>query len=92
MKYKLLVVDVDGTLVGRGGTISPEDREAVKRLVRSGVKVALSTGRVASACLWIIDQLSLDGEHIFFDGALVSSPTKGKEVYAQPLKQGLVRP
>lgn len=83
--YKLLVVDVDGTLVDRDGNISLEDREALVNVRRAGVEVALSTGRAARACLGIIDQLALDGYHIFFDGALISNPGEGKELYVRPV-------
>ena len=89
--YKLLVVDVDGTLVGKDGSISGKDREALARARRSGISVSLSTGRASQACQRIINQLSLDGYHIFFDGALVSSPAQGKEVYVQPLRRQAVK-
>jgi len=56
-----------------------------------GIKVSLSTGRAAQACLSIISQLALDSYHIFFDGALVSNPTHNKEVYIQPLTKAVVR-
>lgn len=88
--YKLLVVDVDGTLVGRDGVISDEDREALAGLRRAGVQVSLSTGRVPRACRRIIEQLSLDGFHVFFDGALVSSHDLSREVYVRPLADELV--
>jgi len=91
MKYKLLVVDVDGTLLDGKGNISAEDRDALAKVCRSGVKVSLSTGRVAQACLEIIDQLSLDGYHIFFDGALVSNPEQGRGVCALPLGKEAVK-
>jgi Cof subfamily protein (haloacid dehalogenase superfamily) len=89
VKYKLLVVDIDGTLLGRDGSISVEDRKALAEARRSGIRVSLSTGRAVKACSSIIDQLSLDGFHIFFDGALVSG--LGEEVYAEPLDRGVVR-
>jgi len=91
MKYKLLVVDVDGTLLDGRGNISQEDRDALARASRLGVRVSLSTGRVAQACLGIINQLSLDGYHIFFDGALVSDAEQDREVCAQPLDIGMVK-
>lgn len=91
MSYRLLVVDVDGTLVDRNGAISAEDERAIGRAVASGVKVSLSTGRVVKACRGIIGRLSLDGYHIFFDGALVSDPAQSREVYSQPLKKEVVR-
>ncbi|MCL0053220.1 Cof-type HAD-IIB family hydrolase [Dehalococcoidales bacterium] len=89
--YKLLIVDIDGTLIGKDGTISAEDSEALAKVCDSGIKVSLSTGRVPQACLRFINQLSLDSYHIFFDGALVSNPNQGKEVYVQPLNKMVVR-
>jgi len=89
MKYKLLVVDIDGTLLGRERNISAENRGALDRARKSGVGVVLSTGRAVLACRSILDQLALDGHHIFFDGALVSD--LGDEVYAEPLDRGVVR-
>jgi len=89
MKYKLLVVDIDGTLVGSEREISPQNRKAIGEARRAGVGVALSTGRAVLACRSILDQLALDGHHIYFDGALVSN--LGEEVYAEPLDRGVVR-
>ena len=91
MTYKLLVIDIDGTLIGKDGIISTQDREALAKACHSGVQVSLSTGRASQACLWIIDQLDLDGYHMFFDGALVSDPSQGKEVYSQPLSKVVVK-
>lgn len=89
MNYKLLVVDIDGTLVGKNGSISTEDREALAKARQSGIRVSLSTGRAAQSCRPIIDRLALDGYHIFFDGALVSNLVE--EVYAEPLDSRVVR-
>ena len=85
MKYKLLVMDVDGTLVDKHGDISNEDKEAITKARQLGVQISLSTGRAGQACLKVIDQLSLDGYHMFFDGSLVIEPRKGIEIYIQPI-------
>ena len=90
-RYKLLLIDVDGTLVDKDGVISTENRVALAKAAARGVKVSLSTGRVIIACLPIIELLSLDGVHIFFDGALVSNPTGSEEIYARPLKTEVVK-
>ncbi len=89
--YKLLVVDIDGTLLSKNGTISAEDRDALARACALGIQVSLSTGRVVQASLRIINQLSLDGCHIFFDGALVSNPKTGEEVYVQSISKVVVK-
>ncbi len=79
MKYRLLVVDVDGTLVDKDGKISPLDAQAISEVQAQGVQVSLSTGRVINACRHIIEELSLSGYHIFFDGAVISDPSKNDE-------------
>jgi hypothetical protein len=83
--YKLLVSDIDGTLVSGSGSVSALDREALARARNLGIQVSLSTGRGIKASLSIIDQLSLGSYHTFFDGALVSSPSQNEEAYVQPI-------
>ena len=89
--FKLLVVDVDGTLVGREGTVADEDREALVRANDAGIMVSLGTGRAFQSCAEVLDLLSLDGYHLFCDGALVYSPTRREEVYAETLDRVVVR-
>ena len=89
--YKLLVVDIDGTLLNSRGVISTEDAEAIARLRERGVRVALSTGRASMAADWVLDHLQLDGYHIFYDGALVYNPLKGREAYAESIDSDLAR-
>ena len=48
--YRLLVVDIDGTLVDRHGNVSSQDREALLDVRRAGLAVTLSTGRAVQAC------------------------------------------
>lgn len=88
---KLLVVDIDGTLLNRDGAISDEDAGALARACRSGIHVSLSTGRAVAACLPILERLALDGYHMFFDGALVYNQRKAEEVYVKPVSPSLVK-
>ena len=88
--YKLLVVDIDGTLIARNrNALLDEDKEALAKAGDLGIKVSLSTGRSPVTSLKIIDQLLLNGYHIFFDGALVSNPNEGEEVYIQPINKAV---
>ena len=90
-RYKLLVVDIDGTLIDKDGVISDEDKTALASVNDSGIQVSLSTGRVILAARRILDQLSLDSYHMFFDGALVANPKTGEEVYVEPINGEVVR-
>lgn len=89
--YKLLVMDIDGTLLDKNGVISTANREAVAQTLQSGIKVSLSTGRATGACLKVLSELLLDGFHIFFDGALVCNHSQSHEVYAQPINPTVLK-
>lgn len=86
--YKLLVIDIDGTLIDRAGHISAANRRALARVRELGIPVSICTGRGAQACQSYIKDLSLDSYHIFCDGALVSGP--GREIHTRPIGPPLV--
>ena len=85
MSYKLLVLDVDGTLVGRGSHASPGVTEAITKAKEKGVAVALGTGRASEACYHLLKQLHLDKLHIFFDGAAVVDWPSNDIIFLQAL-------
>jgi len=68
---KLLVLDVDGTLIGKGAFPSLRVTEAIQRVKATGIQVALGTGRATEACYHLLKHLELDGLHVMFDGAAV---------------------
>jgi len=45
--FKLLVVDIDGTLVNKTGIIFPEDEKALAKVRTKGIPLSLCTGRIA---------------------------------------------
>lgn len=83
--YKLLVLDVDGTLIGQGAYPTPRVAEAVQEARRKGVVVTLGTGRASEACYHILERLRLDKLHIFFDGAAVVEWPSNEIIYVQAL-------
>ncbi len=89
--YRLLVIDIDGTLLNGRGTISEPDRAALAKAREAGVQVTLSTGRALKACRRVVSELALDGQLISFDGALVSRPDLREEVCSQPISEAVVR-
>ncbi len=89
-KYKLLVLDIDGTLVGKNGTVSDEDRQALKKAANAGVTISLCTGRASQGCRKLLRELSLDGYHTFHDGAQVLNPDTGDVLFNRPLTRETV--
>jgi Cof subfamily protein (haloacid dehalogenase superfamily) len=91
MKYKLLVLDIDGTLIGKEMNVSDENKLALKRAIQNDVTVSLCTGRTPRGTRYVLNQLSLDGYHTFFDGAVVINPQNEDVLYAQPIEVDTLR-
>jgi Cof subfamily protein (haloacid dehalogenase superfamily) len=87
-QYKLLVSDIDGTLVDKKGKIAEIDRLAVKKIHENGTLISLCTGRAARGCLNVLEELGLDGFNICFDGALVCNPDQSEVIYCRALPAG----
>ncbi|MFC2039275.1 HAD family hydrolase [Chloroflexota bacterium] len=90
-KFKLLVVDIDGTLIGISKTVSAQNREAVERAIRANIAVSISTGRSLKSSLNILNQLVLDSYHIFFDGAFAGPLDFSEEIFVSPIPPDIVK-
>lgn len=77
MKYKLVAVDLDDSLLGYDHKISVENKAAIKKAVDSGVIFTIATGRPLQSCLPFVKELDLDVPFITYNGALV---IKGKSM------------
>lgn len=71
MKYKLLITDIDDTLVYNNGAVSRRNAEAIKRARNSGVYVMLATGRSYFGAKRVVRELSLDTFVITYGGAVI---------------------
>lgn len=59
MKYKLICIDIDGTLLNDNKEISKENIEAIKKAAGKGIKIALITGRMPAATESIAKKLQV---------------------------------
>ncbi|MFH0847013.1 MAG: Cof-type HAD-IIB family hydrolase [Chloroflexota bacterium] len=87
MTYKLLVIDIDGTLLNEQNIVSEADKKAISEVRKRGIPVSLCTGRVNEASRPVLAELKLDGYHIFADGAVVSSADNTQHIYLKPIEK-----
>ncbi len=83
--YKLVAIDIDGTLVNDHKQITKEVNDAIQAARAKGVKVVLCTGRPIDGIDPFIDELKLNSEDeytITFNGALVQN-TFTEEVFSE---------
>lgn len=77
MTYRMLVADVDGTLMARNGHVSPRVRAAIRAALAAGTLVVLATGRWFRSARPIARELGLDLPIILHNGALVKDLVTG---------------
>jgi Cof subfamily protein (haloacid dehalogenase superfamily) len=79
LHYKLVALDLDGTLLNTNGQLSERHIKAVKKAQEAGVHVVIATGRYYMQTERIIKELEFDGILILNDGA-VTIENKTKEI------------
>ncbi|MEN8193078.1 MAG: Cof-type HAD-IIB family hydrolase [Bacteroidota bacterium] len=72
-KLKLIVFDLDGTLLNSNGEIGKESIRLVKELKKLGVRFTFASGRLHSAIVHHARTLNLETPLISLDGSLIKS-------------------
>lgn len=85
MGYKLLAIDIDGTLLDPEGQISPRVREAVRLAVEAGCLVTLATGRRQRPARLIAGDLGLKLPLILYTGSLIYDTASNQALVHRPL-------
>ena len=86
--YKLVAIDMDGTLLKNDKTISKENFSAIQNAKKAGVKVVLATGRPLNGIQKYLSMLNLledDDYAISFGGAAVQKTKNGKFISSSSL-------
>lgn len=71
MKYKLVAIDLDGTLLRDNHEISEYSKRVLREIDRSGIKVVIATGRSYSSARHKIKDLKLNQPVVCYNGAMV---------------------
>jgi Cof subfamily protein (haloacid dehalogenase superfamily) len=79
--YRLLAIDIDGTLLNSRDEVTPAVRAALARATRAGVHVVLATGRRYSRALHLVEPLGLELPLITASGALVKNPLDHRTLF-----------
>jgi Cof subfamily protein (haloacid dehalogenase superfamily) len=80
-KIKLIVFDLDGTLLTDDKEIGEKTLELVPQLEELGVRFSFASGRLHSALIKFAEQLKIKTPLISLDGSLIKSYPKGEVVF-----------
>src|SRR5262249_4425374 len=75
--YRLVAVDVDGTLLDEWGELSAGTRAVLERLPAAGGVLALATARRLTGTVPVAEALGLPGPLIVYDGAQIREYPSG---------------
>ena len=75
--YRLLAIDLDGTLLSTERRVSAGDRRALTEAARAGVSIAIVTGRRFPALLPYVTTLEVDPVIVANSGAIVKASREG---------------
>lgn len=88
MKYKMLVLDMDDTLLNDDHTISNENKVMLSKAKELGVHIVLASGRPTPAMTAYAKELQLDNSYmISYNGAVITDLKEDKVIFEQTLTQ-----
>lgn len=88
MNYKMIVTDLDDTLLNSEKKISPIDKEAIMKAQKAGIKFVLASGRPTFAMKELAEELKLAdyGNYILsFNGSIITDCSTGKNILEESL-------
>jgi 5-amino-6-(5-phospho-D-ribitylamino)uracil phosphatase len=91
LRYRLLAVDIDGTLLDSGGRVRPASVAAINAARARGVQVVLASARPPRGMRELYHVLGLDTPMVCYNGAVIHQPLTGRWVTHHALGPGLVR-
>ncbi len=89
MRYRMLALDLDGTLFDSTGRVPPAHLQAVQRAKDAGMLVVLCTGRGLNESRGALEQLDHQGPIVLANGAIISDPTTGRTLHRMVLEPHL---
>jgi Cof subfamily protein (haloacid dehalogenase superfamily) len=87
--FKLIVSDMDGTLLNDDKKVSNETKEAIKKLENHGARFTIATGRIYPAAKVYSDELGVNAPLICCNGALIIDPLTDEILYGSVISKDI---
>ena len=86
-QYKLITIDIDGTLLNSYGDLSTENKTAIKHAINKGVTVVLASGRMPESVRTISEEVGANEYIIAGNGTLIYDMKKQENIYQQNIPE-----
>lgn len=88
--YKLIALDLDGTLLNSYGEISEENKQALKKAKEKGTEIVIASGRMKGAINSIAEEIGATNYIISGNGTILYNNKENKILYESFLKKDKV--
>src|SRR4051812_30582901 len=85
MRYKMLVCDIDGTLLNSQSKLTEGVKAAIREAHEAGVVITLATGRQLRGVLPLVEELGVNVPVVLANGAVIADPLQKKTLLHKPL-------
>lgn len=85
MKYKMICIDMDGTLLNSKHEVSERNKEAIKKAIEKGIVVAITTGRIFRSAKIYADLLGIKTPIVASNGGFIKEQDKEEVIYKSAL-------
>jgi hypothetical protein len=89
--YRMIAIDLDGTLLAPDGTVSPRSKAAVHRALRAGMLVCFATGRNWTESQTVLDAVAHYDTAVFVGGAMVIDTRQRMTLHRTAMQPQLAR-
>lgn len=85
MKYKLICIDLDGTLLNDKNGISDKDKNTLIEAEKAGITIALTTGRLYASAKYYANDIGIRPWIISSNGSYIREAGSEKELFKNPI-------
>ncbi len=89
--YRLIAIDLDGTLIDDRLTVSPRVKQALAAAQAQGITVTLASGRMFRAMVPFARELNIEAPLVCYQGGLVRHPITEETIFHLPVPAELAQ-
>lgn len=91
MDYKLIAVDIDGTLLNSQGILTEKTKKAIQKAVDAGIVFVICTGRPIQGVKSLNEEINRDLPFITYNGAMIIKGKSKEILYERSLPKHLAK-
>ncbi len=85
--YKLIAVDLDGTLLNQYGEVTEETKKTTKKIIENGTELIIASGRPIDSIKTIASEIGSQNYFIAGNGAIIYDVKKNEIIYKKNLSK-----